>query len=539
MNCVLAGNGSLLIACGDILEARGHAIGAVISEDRSILEWAEAHGTPGFGTFESFLGSDRSEDFDFFLSIANLRIVGREILSRAKRAAINYHDGPLPRYAGLRATSWALINGETEHGIAWHCMTDGIDEGDVLKLSRVPIEPDDDAYSLNLSCYGAAIESFEELVAELERGGEARTVQSLQERTYHGRLERPVTLIDWALPAATTANLARGLAFGPHPNPLGVPKSWLGRSVVLLPRVEVCGARSGAAPGTIVEAGPSGVRVATSTSDVLLPEILSFCGTPLPLGDLVHDGRLRVGDSMAWPADRDPAEAHRRLLAVVPSERRWVRRLERMASASSRGRLGTMPAPPRTSLPCLLPDATRERVDALPPDVRLALLAAGVGVAGAGFDVARSLSVGVSTGTLAAAAASMPGLLCDVLPVLGSSGDVFADALDVCTEARDAGSTFAWDLLCRYPGLRPLIERVEFGWLDVFVADHDGFDRCPPLWRAPVGLVHVDAATHWSFAADGHVETFVRELQRRLPGALHDLLESVHPGARSSLRGAS
>ncbi len=30
--------------------------------------------------------------------------------------AINFHDGPLPRYAGLNTPAWAIINGEAEHG---------------------------------------------------------------------------------------------------------------------------------------------------------------------------------------------------------------------------------------------------------------------------------------------------------------------------------------------------------------------------------------------------------------------------------------
>ena len=36
-----------------------------------------------------------------------------EVLRLPRRMAINFHDGPLPRYAGLNTPVWALLNGET------------------------------------------------------------------------------------------------------------------------------------------------------------------------------------------------------------------------------------------------------------------------------------------------------------------------------------------------------------------------------------------------------------------------------------------
>ena len=62
-------------------------------------------------------GGDGSapEPFDYFLSITNLSIVPNEVIAKAKKGGINFHDGPLPRYAGLYAT--ALFKTRTAKGL--------------------------------------------------------------------------------------------------------------------------------------------------------------------------------------------------------------------------------------------------------------------------------------------------------------------------------------------------------------------------------------------------------------------------------------
>ena len=72
--------------------------------------------------------------FDWLFSIANLEMIPESVLARAKAGAVNFHDGPLPRYAGLNAPVWAILAGETAHGITWHMIEGGIDEGDVLAV---------------------------------------------------------------------------------------------------------------------------------------------------------------------------------------------------------------------------------------------------------------------------------------------------------------------------------------------------------------------------------------------------------------------
>jgi folate-dependent phosphoribosylglycinamide formyltransferase PurN len=52
---------------------------------------------------------------------------------------VNYHNGSLPGYRGLRATGWSLYNGEAQSGFAFHRMTEELDAGNVLVTGSVPI----------------------------------------------------------------------------------------------------------------------------------------------------------------------------------------------------------------------------------------------------------------------------------------------------------------------------------------------------------------------------------------------------------------
>src|SRR5204863_115568 len=83
------------------------------------------------------------------------------------RCAINFHDSVLPAYAGLNATSWAIMAGETRHGISWHEMTAEIDGGRILRQQSFALTPDDTAFTANAKCYEAAAESFEALIEDL------------------------------------------------------------------------------------------------------------------------------------------------------------------------------------------------------------------------------------------------------------------------------------------------------------------------------------------------------------------------------------
>ena len=112
-------------------------------------------------------------------------------MAKRYQGAANFHDSLLPRYAGLNAPAWALLAGETQHGVTWHAITDRIDEGDIYVQSTFDIDEDETALTLNAKCFEAGIASFVELIEQIEVGATQRRAQTLDDRTYCAKDDRP------------------------------------------------------------------------------------------------------------------------------------------------------------------------------------------------------------------------------------------------------------------------------------------------------------------------------------------------------------
>ncbi|MGV8952897.1 MAG: formyltransferase family protein, partial [Cypionkella sp.] len=221
ISTLLIGNESLTQECGTLLLAHGHQIAAVVTQNAELQKWAHAKGLRVQSSFHSL--EDLSVDWLF--SIANLEVIPGETLARAK-VAVNFHDGPLPRYAGLNAPVWAIMNGESQFGISWHVIEGGIDEGDLLEQRLFDITATETALTLNSRCFEAALDSFPAVLAQLESGHLQRKPQDLTKRSLCKRYDRPANfgLIDFDQTVETVARRVQALDHGQYWNPLTTPK---------------------------------------------------------------------------------------------------------------------------------------------------------------------------------------------------------------------------------------------------------------------------------------------------------------------------
>ena len=226
---VLIGDESLLVRCGDLLLEHGHAIVAIVTRDRQVGQWALSHAIPVLSTPTDLLSADGpagNDSFDYLFSVAYLRILPDEILGLPRRAAINFHDGPLPAYAGLNVTTWAILAGESDHGVAWHLMEANVDAGDILAERSFPIDDDETAFSLNAKCYENGLAAFRELVPELASGSVRRKPQ-LGDRVVFRRSHRPPRggIVLPTDPPEVVDRLLRALEFGRYDNPVGLART--------------------------------------------------------------------------------------------------------------------------------------------------------------------------------------------------------------------------------------------------------------------------------------------------------------------------
>ena len=283
-SAILIGDESLTIACGDMVLAGGHDIRAVITRDDAVFGWASAQGLTVMKTPGDLLGAGLSADW--LLSIANLRMIPSDVLALPGKGAINFHDGPLPRYAGLNTPAWAVINGETTHGISWHVMEGGVDEGDLLAQKLIDIASDETAFSLNSKCYAAGMESFGAVLAQLESGTLHQTPQDLSKRSYFARDQRPdgMGVLDFSQPARSLSALVRGLDFGSYWNPLSTAKVLLGKGFLHVGSLEIS-TETTAASGCVLEVTDDSVTIAAADRSVILRDLRDTSGAPAKISD--------------------------------------------------------------------------------------------------------------------------------------------------------------------------------------------------------------------------------------------------------------
>lgn len=320
-SCIVLGNESLLVACADMLLARSHSIAAVVTKDAEIRQWAADKGLSVLEDARDFGGS-----VDWLLSIANLEIIPDSVLARASKGGVNFHDGPLPRYAGLNTPNWALIEGATEYGITWHMIEGGVDEGDILAQRLFAIAGDETAYSLNAKCYAAAMDSFGDVLGQLETGTLARQAQDFSTRKLYTRANRPEAgaLLDLTQPAADLYRLVRALDFNGYWNPLCAAKVQLsansGVPIALIGTAEI--AEGSGVPGTVLSVDAKTVTLACGDGALRLGGLHHSDGRPIRATD-----HVQTGDVLPSLDAEDRRDLTRQLTATQASESKWRKAL--------------------------------------------------------------------------------------------------------------------------------------------------------------------------------------------------------------------
>ena len=328
-SCFLIGADTLLTECGEILLAKNHTISGVVTNAARIRQWAVKKQIPVIEYQEGYEASLVEQPFDYLFSITHLRLIEDEILALPQKGAINFHDGPLPAYAGLNTPAWALINGEQRYGISWHTITPGVDKGDILKQQLFEISSDESSVSINTKCFAAAIESFPALVDELTNGTTNPIQQDFTERSYYGRYDRPDAngLIQWQQSAKSIERLVRAMDFGDHLNLLVLPKIVIKDQVFAVLNARVSEQASPQSAGKVVAIGDTHIDVATGDGVLSISSICHLNGSKLSIKQLQDNFRLELGEQLLVDGSEELQSVTKLANFSARSDAYWLQRL--------------------------------------------------------------------------------------------------------------------------------------------------------------------------------------------------------------------
>ena len=158
----------------------------------------------------------RALEPDLCAVVAYGRILPQSVLDVPKKGCINIHASILPKYRGSAPYQWAVLNGEKETGVTAMYLCREMDAGDIIDVSRTPIEENETAGQLldRLAVLGADLLS--KTLARFRDGEVTAESQDSAQATYAPILDKSMSPIDWSKTARQIHDHVRGM----HPWPV-------------------------------------------------------------------------------------------------------------------------------------------------------------------------------------------------------------------------------------------------------------------------------------------------------------------------------
>ena len=206
----------------------GHEVAAVVTQpDKArgrgksvtfspVKEKALEHNIPVYQPVRArnpeFIETLRALAPEVIVVVAFGQLLPKAILDIPPYGCINVHASLLPKYRGAAPIQWAVIRGEETSGVTTMYMADGLDTGDMILKTEIPLAADETGGSLHdkLSVLGADL--LVKTLEQLKDGTAVRTPQDdSQAGIYAKMLDKNLGAIDFGRSAVEIERLIRGL----------------------------------------------------------------------------------------------------------------------------------------------------------------------------------------------------------------------------------------------------------------------------------------------------------------------------------------
>ena len=195
--------------------------------------------------------------------VAYGKILPPEVLEIPPRGCINIHASILPALRGSGPVQWAILQGMTETGVTAMYMAPEMDAGDVIAVSRTPIDPEENAQSLLSRLAELGGELLCGTLHKLENGPVRGTPQDHSQATFAPMLTKAMCPIDWRKTPLEIKNHIRGL------DPWPVATMTLGNRRLKVYAAALTDKTTQAPPGTPLGVTKTGLEMACGHGGVL------------------------------------------------------------------------------------------------------------------------------------------------------------------------------------------------------------------------------------------------------------------------------
>ncbi|VEJ53185.1 methionyl-tRNA formyltransferase [Pragia fontium] len=283
-----------------LLSSHHHIVGVFTQPDRPagrgnkltsgpVKQLAEQHNIPVFQP-KSLRPEENQQlvkalNADVMVVVAYGLILPLAVLNMPKLGCINVHGSLLPKWRGAAPIQRSLWAGDSETGITIMQMDEGLDTGDMLYKLTCPILAEDTSATLydKLAQLGpqALLNTLEQLAAG--------TIQAEKQddtlANYADKLSKEEAKLDWSLSAEQLERCIR--AFNPWP----VSYFVVDDQPVKVWAAEVLNTPHQVQPGTIIDAGKSGIQIATAQGILNITQLQPAGKKAMSAQDLLNSRR--------------------------------------------------------------------------------------------------------------------------------------------------------------------------------------------------------------------------------------------------------
>jgi methionyl-tRNA formyltransferase len=154
----------------------------------------------------------RAHQADVAVVVAYGMILPKSILDAPELGCLNLHASLLPRWRGAAPLQRAIMEGDTQSGVAVMRMEEGLDTGPVGMAEQVAITPDMTSGELHDQLKVLGADLMARALAALSRGALNFTPQPEEGVTYARKILGEDARINWNKPASEIHNCVRGLS---------------------------------------------------------------------------------------------------------------------------------------------------------------------------------------------------------------------------------------------------------------------------------------------------------------------------------------
>jgi len=262
----------------------------------AIKIWTLAHGLPIFQPEK--LSEDVRQQLDALgadvaLVMAYGHIPKDDFIATPRLGTLNLHTSILPKYRGASPIQTAIASGERETGVTLMRVVRKLDAGPVADVERVPIQKLDTAIEVESKLAAACVPLLARALPKLREGTLEAVPQDEAQATFCRKLAKDDGTLDFLAPATTLAAKINGLF------PWPACSVMIGGQPVKIGQADAKEETSLGVPGTVVEAGMTGLGVATERGTLHLLKLQRPGGKMLTTAEFLRGFPVEPGTCLA------------------------------------------------------------------------------------------------------------------------------------------------------------------------------------------------------------------------------------------------